>query len=59
MITCRMKALLFTLLRTFEFELTVPADHIVSRSRLARPFIKGEEKRGARLPLLLKVIKDQ
>ena len=54
-ITGRMKALLFTLIRNFQFELAVPLEDIEKRSVIvARPYLKSEPKRGAQLPLLVR-----
>lgn len=51
-----MKALLFTLLRSFEFELAIPAEKITKRSLVVtRPYIRGEEKTGARMPLIVRL----
>ncbi|KAL5478249.1 hypothetical protein ACEPAI_2433 [Sanghuangporus weigelae] len=51
-----MKALLFTLIRNFEFSLAVPAERITKRSLVVtRPYIKDEEDKGAQMPLLVKV----
>ncbi|CCM05372.1 uncharacterized protein FIBRA_07588 [Fibroporia radiculosa] len=50
-----MKALIFTLIRGFEFELAVPASSIsASRGLVQRPRVRGEEEQGAQLPMLLK-----
>ena len=53
----RMKCLLFSLVRKFEFGLVVPAEDIVWRNQavVRRPFIKGEEQDGQKLPLYVKV----
>ena len=57
--TARMKALLFTLFRAFEFELAVPTDMIEKRSLVVtRPFVKGD-KPVAQLPLLVKACPSQ
>jgi hypothetical protein len=52
-----MKCLLFPLIKTFEFSLVVPAEDIVwqNRSVVRRPFIKGSEEEGPKLPLHVKV----
>ena len=52
-----MKCLLFPLIKKFEFGLVVPAEDIVWRNHVVirRPFIKGAEKEGPRLPLYVKV----
>ncbi|KAI0666625.1 cytochrome P450 [Trametes maxima] len=52
------KALLFTLIRTFEFELAVAADDIlIESSRLQRPKLRSAPEQGFQLPLLLKPYK--
>ncbi|KAH7929280.1 cytochrome P450 [Leucogyrophana mollusca] len=49
-----MKALLFTLIRSFEFELAVPASSIGSIAAIVqRPYVRGEPER-YQLPLLIK-----
>jgi len=51
-----MKALLFTLLRSFEFDLAVPVEDIEKRSMVVtRPYLKSDKKGGAQLPMLVKV----
>jgi hypothetical protein len=53
---CRMKALLFTLLRGFEFELALPAEDIVRTSTVVgRPGIASNPAAGAQLPLLIRL----
>ncbi|KAJ3557677.1 hypothetical protein NM688_g1344 [Phlebia brevispora] len=48
-----MKALLFTLLRAFDFDMAVPASSIIKRTSLTqRPMILGEEKKGNQMPLM-------
>ncbi|KAI0083798.1 cytochrome P450 [Irpex rosettiformis] len=52
-----MKALLFTLVRAFEFELEVPGDKIKKRSTIVqRPFIIGDEntKEESKMPLIIR-----
>jgi hypothetical protein len=50
-----MKALLFTLVRNFEFKLAAPVHEIEKRSVIvARPFVKSEPRAGAQLPLLVR-----
>ncbi|KAF8898203.1 cytochrome P450 [Gymnopilus junonius] len=52
-----MKALLFTLIRAFEFELAVPADEIVKKTTIVqRPIIKSDPEGGNRMPLILKPV---
>lgn len=51
----RMKALIFTLIRNFEFEPALPEGEIVKRSSIVqRPYIRGQVEKGAQLPLLVK-----
>ena len=52
-----MKSLLFPLIKKFEFGLVIPAEDIVwlNRSIIRRPFIKGEEREGPKLPLRVQV----
>ncbi|KAJ7347579.1 cytochrome P450 [Mycena albidolilacea] len=50
-----MKALLFTLVRAFEFELAVPAADIGRKiSIVQRPMVRSEPGAGAQMPLLVK-----
>ncbi|KAL0057357.1 hypothetical protein AAF712_016007 [Marasmius tenuissimus] len=51
------KALLFTLLRAFEFELAVPKDDILIKRGFAvhRPMVRGKE--GNQLPVIIKPVK--
>lgn len=50
-----MKALLFTLIRNFEFNAAVPIEEIEKRSAIvAKPFVKSEKKEGTQLPLLVR-----
>jgi hypothetical protein len=51
-----MKALLFALVRAFEFELAVPAKDITatSRSIVQRPLLITEAHKGSQLPLFIK-----
>lgn len=51
----RMKALLFTLVRAFEFELAVPPEDIVKRSTIVqRPVLVSDPDGGNQMPLLVK-----
>ncbi|KAF8655799.1 hypothetical protein AX16_002885 [Volvariella volvacea WC 439] len=51
-----MKALLFTLVRAFEFELAVPASDIMKKtSMVQRPLLKSDPKGKSQLPLLVKL----
>jgi len=50
-----MKALLFTLVRAFEFKLAVPASDVGKRSSIVqRPFLRSDPKNEHQLPLLVK-----
>ncbi|KAJ7911563.1 cytochrome P450 [Mycena leptocephala] len=50
-----MKALLFTLVRAFEFELAVPASDIEKKSGVVqRPILRSEPEAGNQMPLIIK-----
>ncbi|KAF7359134.1 hypothetical protein MSAN_01255000 [Mycena sanguinolenta] len=50
-----MKALLFTLVRAFEFELAVPAADIGKKTSVVqRPIIRSDPKAGNQMPLIIK-----
>ena len=50
-----MKAILFALIRAFEFELAVPAkDILTSMGIVQRPIVASEMKSGNQLPLFIK-----
>ncbi|KAJ7334856.1 cytochrome P450 [Mycena albidolilacea] len=50
-----MKALLFTLVRAFEFELAVPAADIEKKTSVVqRPIVKSEPEAGNQMPLIVK-----
>jgi hypothetical protein len=53
-----MEALLFTLVRSFEYELAVPANKITKRSTIVRrPFVTGEEnKEETKMRLIVRLI---
>ena len=54
----RMKALVFTLIRTFEFELAVPAEEIVPFGTfLQRPALRADKEEGGQLPLFIRPCK--
>lgn len=55
----RMKALLFTLVRRFEFELAVPAKDIKKTkfNIVQRPIVASEPDVGVQMPLLVKPYK--
>ncbi|CAA7265268.1 unnamed protein product [Cyclocybe aegerita] len=51
------KAILFTLVRAFEFELAVPADDIIKKATLVqRPMLKSDLNAGNQMPLRLKPV---
>lgn len=53
----RMKVLLFTLIRAFEFELAVPASDIGKKSFIVqRPLLRSNPKAGNQMPLILKPV---
>ncbi|KAJ3928287.1 MAG: cytochrome P450 [Lentinula lateritia] len=50
-----MKALLFVLIREFEFELAVPSEEIIKKTMIVqRPRVKSEPEGGTQLPLLVR-----
>ncbi|KAJ7254987.1 cytochrome P450 [Mycena haematopus] len=53
-----MKALLFTLIRAFEFELAVPVGEIGKKTTaiVQRPMLKTDRAAGSQLPLLVKLV---
>ena len=54
----RTKAILFTLLRAFEFELGVPLEDIGKKAAVVqRPILKSDKKAGNQLPLIIKPIR--
>lgn len=53
----RMKALLFTLLRDFEFELAVPVEDILKRTEIVtRPVLKTDPEGPNKLPLFVRLV---
>ncbi|TFK67116.1 cytochrome P450, partial [Pluteus cervinus] len=51
------KALLFTLIRSFEFELAVPVEDLTKRSTIVqRPVLKSDPEGHSQLPLLIKPV---
>ena len=56
-VSARMKCLLFALIRKFEFGLALPAEDIVwwNQTLVRRPFVKGAEREGPKLPLYVKL----
>ena len=56
----RMKALLFALVRAFEFELAVPAEDLIKRTGVVqRPLVRTEMSKGTQLPLIVKAYHHQ
>lgn len=52
--SARMKALLFTLVRAFEFKLAVPVNEIGKKSSVVqRPVLVNDPKAGSQMPLLV------
>ncbi|KAF8061719.1 cytochrome P450 [Lyophyllum atratum] len=50
-----MKALLYTLVRAFEFELAVPANDIIKKSNIvARPVVASDPDAGNQMPMLIR-----
>ncbi|KZT70529.1 cytochrome P450 [Daedalea quercina L-15889] len=50
-----MKALLFTLIRAFVFELALPVEDIIKKTAIVqRPFVRDKVEQGSQLPLVLK-----
>ena len=57
MTTFRMKALLFTLVRAFEFELAVSPKEIITKTMMIqRPMVATEKEKGNQMPLHLKLV---
>ena len=55
MLNCRMKALLFVLLRAFEYELAVdPALIGKKQGAVSRPYIPTQEEVGSQMPLFVR-----
>ena len=51
----RMKALLFTLVRAFEFELAVPAADIQKKSAIVqRPILRSAPEKGSQMPMVIR-----
>lgn len=51
---------LFTILRNFEFEMSVPAENFEKRSFIvSRLYLKNDTKAGAQMPLIVMSIKKQ
>ena len=52
---CRMKALVFTLVRAFEFELAVPPEDVQKTLTVVqRPILKSAPEQGSQMPLLVR-----
>lgn len=50
-----MKAILFSFVRSFDFELAVPPDQIMRKSLLvARPYLTSDTEAGPQLPLIIR-----
>jgi hypothetical protein len=55
-----MKALLFVLVRSFEFELAVPATDIKKKSSVVtRPIVESEKDKGHEMPLFVRLYQGQ
>ncbi|OCH85826.1 cytochrome P450 [Obba rivulosa] len=53
-----MKALIFALVRAFEFTLAVPADDIIAKSVVVRrPYLRNDQKKGVQMPLIMKPVR--
>lgn len=54
---CRIKALLYVLVRAFEFELAVPPADLISRATaVQRPYVRTEIEKGMQLPLIVRPV---
>ncbi|KAH9972118.1 cytochrome P450 [Lactifluus volemus] len=52
------KALLFTLVRSFDFELAVPSSDVTRRTVIVtRPLLSSDTEKGPQLPLILRAVK--
>ena len=52
---CRMKALVFALVRAFEFELAVPPSDIMGKATIVtRPLLRSAPEQGSQMPLYIK-----
>ncbi|KAI0077562.1 cytochrome P450 [Panus rudis PR-1116 ss-1] len=55
-----MKAIIFALVRSFEFELAVSPEHVVKKSETTqRPLITTEPEKGNQMPLIIKLYKSE
>lgn len=53
----RAKAIVFTLVRAFEFELAVKHEDIVSYSSIVqRPYVKSDMAAGSQLPIIIRAL---
>ena len=53
-----MKALVFTLVRAFEFELAVPRSDIVGKATVVtRPLLRSAPEQGTQMPLYVRAYK--
>ena len=53
--TTRMKAIIFSFVRSFDFELAVPPDQIMRKSlTVTRPFLISDPDSGPQLPLIIR-----
>jgi len=53
-----MKALLFVLIRSFQFEMSVPSEDIKSKSTIVkRPYLASNPEAGSQMPLLISPVK--
>lgn len=51
----RMKALLFALVRAFEFELAVSPEDLIKKTEVVqRPLVRSELEKGTQMPLIVK-----
>ncbi|ETW77079.1 cytochrome P450 monooxygenase 80 [Heterobasidion irregulare TC 32-1] len=54
-----MKALVFVLVRAFQFEMAVPVEDVkVKAAAIRRPFLASEREKGSQLPLWISAIKE-
>jgi hypothetical protein len=53
-----MKAILFSFVRSFDFELAIPTSQITRKTMIVgRPFVASELERGPQLPLIIRPAK--
>lgn len=56
-VNCRMKALIFTLIRAFSFELSDPTLEIYGKTSIVtRPLVRGQEEKGNQMPLKVSLV---